>query len=71
MLSFASLQQTHLCFIHTQLYIVYRESIISLTYHTSTLEEAWNGRKPHVKNLKVFGSLYYTHVSKEKKKKTR
>ena len=25
-------------------------------------EEAWCGRKPSVKHLKVFGSLYYQHV---------
>jgi transposase InsO family protein len=32
-------------------------------------EEAWNGRKPSVKHLRIFGSLCYKHVSNAKRSK--
>lgn len=28
-----------------------------------TSQEAWSGRKPSVKHLKIFGSIDYAHVS--------
>lgn len=34
-----------------------------------TLEEAWSGVKPTVKNLRVFGSTCYKYTSDERKKK--
>jgi len=34
-----------------------------------TLYEAWHGRKPSLKHLRVFGCLAFVHVPKEKRKK--
>lgn len=34
---------------------------------TKVLEEAWNGRKPNVKHLKVFDSIYYKHIPDAKR----
>ncbi|XP_060974068.1 uncharacterized protein LOC133039239 [Cannabis sativa] len=34
-----------------------------------TLIEAWSGRKPSAKHLKVFGCICYSHIPKEKKRK--
>ena len=31
--------------------------------------EAWHGKKPFLKHLRVFGSLAFVHVPKEKRKK--
>ncbi|KAK2443673.1 putative mitochondrial protein [Trifolium repens] len=33
------------------------------------LEEAWSGRKPNVKHLKVFGSIFYKHILDAKRGK--
>jgi len=32
-------------------------------------EEVWTKRKPHVKHLKVFGSLCFRHIPYKKRKK--
>jgi hypothetical protein len=32
-------------------------------------EEAWSGRKPNVKHLKVFGSICYKHIPDAKRGK--
>ena len=34
-----------------------------------TPEEAWSGRKPNLKHLRIFGSIAYVHTPKEKRKK--
>ncbi|TXG63524.1 hypothetical protein EZV62_010518 [Acer yangbiense] len=35
--------------------------------HNKTPVEAWSGRKPSTKHLRVFGSICYVHIPKEKK----
>jgi len=34
-----------------------------------TLQEAWSGRKPGVEHLRVFGSIAYAHVPKQRRTK--
>ena len=34
-----------------------------------TLQEAWNGRKPGISHLRVFGSIVYVHVPDERRSK--
>jgi len=34
-----------------------------------TPEEAWNGRRPDVSHLKIFGCTAYAHIPDEKRKK--
>ena len=36
---------------------------------TSTLEQAFNGKKLDVSHFKIFGSFVYVHVTKDAKKK--
>ena len=35
----------------------------------TTPYEAWNGVKPEVKHLRVFGSICYAHIHKSERKK--
>ncbi|KAI5318976.1 hypothetical protein L3X38_038684 [Prunus dulcis] len=46
--------------VNTAVYILYRCPISALK--NKTLFEAFSGRKPGVKHLRIFGSLCYTHI---------
>jgi len=46
--------------IYTAIYILNR--CPSKAVQDKTLIEAWSGRKPSAKHLRVFGSIYYIHV---------
>uniref|UniRef100_A0A151UEN4 Retrovirus-related Pol polyprotein from transposon TNT 1-94 n=1 Tax=Cajanus cajan TaxID=3821 RepID=A0A151UEN4_CAJCA len=38
--------------------------------HDKTLEEAWSGRRPLIKHLKIFGCIAYAHVPDQLRKKS-
>ncbi|KXJ71678.1 hypothetical protein RP20_CCG019945 [Aedes albopictus] len=53
--------------VSTAAYLVNRCPTRSLEYKTP--EEAWTGKKPNLRHLKIFGSNVMTHVPKVKRKK--
>ena len=53
--------------VETACYLVNRSPTSSLI--DKTPQELWNGKKPSIKHLKVFGCDAYVHVPKEKRSK--
>ena len=49
---------------HTTMYLLNRYPTKAMWNQTPL--EAWSGRKPSVNHLKIFGSICYTHIPKEK-----
>jgi len=53
--------------VNTAVYLLNR--LPTKTLKNKTSFEVWNGYKPSVQNLKVFGCIYYTHVLDVKRDK--
>ena len=53
--------------VETACYLVNRSPTSALI--DKTPQEVWNGKKPSIKHLKVFGCDAYVHVPKEKRSK--
>lgn len=53
--------------VHTAVYVINRSPMKAV--RNITPKEAWSGRKPQVKHLRVFGSVAYVHIPKEKRHK--
>ena len=47
----------------TAIYIINRTLIVAV--HNVTPEERYNGKKPDLSHLKVFGCIFYVHVPNE------
>jgi len=41
----------------------------SLKLQDQTLQEVWSGHKSNMAHLRVFGSIAYSHISEERRKK--
>ncbi|KAL3534237.1 hypothetical protein ACH5RR_002698 [Cinchona calisaya] len=53
--------------VHTAVYLLNRSPTKAVWNQTPL--EAWSGRKPSVNHLKIFGSVCYAHIPKEKRYK--